>query len=165
MDIIKNKNLQLWFLFTLACKSAAAINGNLTQVYLTNDLAYPKEDLAMIKVCCMPVNLFVAVLAGHVTKNSAFTYELWALLSLVGICSYTVLFTLKTFPSKEKVSDWTHIHVIVVSAVYDLVLNFEFVTNFAIIMKIADRRISGMHITLLGVLSNMSEFVHKFYLF
>jgi hypothetical protein len=36
---------------------------------------------------------------------------------------------------------------------------------FAIMMKIADKRIAGMHITLLGVLSNMSEFVHKFYLF
>jgi hypothetical protein len=57
------------------------------------------------------------------------------------------------------------VHVIVVSAVYDLITNFEFATGFAIIMKIADKRIAGMHLTLLGVLSNMSEFVHKFYLF
>ena len=119
----------------------------------------------MIKVCCMPVNLVVAVLAGSMTKKNAFTYELLALISLVLVCSYTVLFTLGTFPAKEDQTYWTHIHVIAVTAVYDLVLNFEFVTNFAIIMKIADRRISGMHVTLLGVLSNMSEFVHKFYLF
>lgn len=53
----------------------------------------------------------------------------------------------------------------VVSVAYELVNNFEFATMFAIMMKIADKRIAGMHITLLGVLSNMSEFVHKFYLF
>jgi hypothetical protein len=66
-DIVKNKNLQLWFAFILACKSAAAINGNLTQVYLTNDLSYPKEDLAFIRLCCMPGSLIVAVLAGYLT--------------------------------------------------------------------------------------------------
>jgi len=68
---------------------------------LTNDLAYPKEDLAIIKVCCMPFALAVAVIAGSVTKENAFTAELYALVALTAICSYTVLFTLNTFPPKD----------------------------------------------------------------
>ena len=32
-------------------------------------------------------------------------------------------------------------------------------------MKIADKRISGVHITLLAVVNNLSSFVHKNYIF
>ena len=43
--------------------------------------------------------------------------------------------------------------------------NFEFVTAFAIMMKITDRRISGIHVTVLAAMYNFGEFIHKFYIF
>ena len=47
----------------------------------------------------------------------------------------------------------------------DLIQNFEFVTAFAIMMKITDRRISGIHVTALAAIYNFGEFMHKFYIF
>ena len=47
----------------------------------------------------------------------------------------------------------------------DLMQNFEFVTAFAIMMKITDRRISGIHVTVLAAMYNFGEFMHKFYIF
>ena len=56
-------------------------------------------------------------------------------------------------------------HVTVIAFFLDLLSNIEFVTNFSIIMQIADKRISAMHITLLAAMTNFGEFVHKFYVF
>lgn len=47
----------------------------------------------------------------------------------------------------------------------DLVSSFEFVSCYAIIMSITDKRVSGIHVTMLAALYNMSEFSHKFYIF
>ena len=43
--------------------------------------------------------------------------------------------------------------------------NLWFSTLFAIIFKITDKRIAGIHITLLASLTNFCQFVHKFYIF
>ena len=43
--------------------------------------------------------------------------------------------------------------------------NLWFVTLFAIIFKIVDKRITGIHITMLASLTNQCQFVHKFYIF
>lgn len=53
----------------------------------------------------------------------------------------------------------------VVALVTELVSNFEFVTSYALMIKITDKRISGIHVTLLAVLNNLASLVHKLYIF
>lgn len=52
-----------------------------------------------------------------------------------------------------------------VALLTELTGNFWFTTNFAIVMKIIDKRIAGIHITLLASLTNYVQFCHKFYIF
>ena len=47
----------------------------------------------------------------------------------------------------------------------DLVGSFEFVTAFGILMKYTDKRISGIHVTVLAAMYNLCEFLHKTYIF
>ena len=47
-DVICNRQLQIWFIYNFGCKAAMSINANVTSVYLTNDLGFPKETLSMI---------------------------------------------------------------------------------------------------------------------
>ena len=53
----------------------------------------------------------------------------------------------------------------VVTLIADLVSNFEFVTAFGILMKFTDKRISGIHVTVLAATYNLCEFLHKLYVF
>lgn len=43
--------------------------------------------------------------------------------------------------------------------------NLWFTTLFSIIFKITDKRIAGIHITMLASLTNQCQFIHKFYIF
>ena len=56
-------------------------------------------------------------------------------------------------------------HVSAVTLANDLIQNFWFVSSFAIITQIIDKRIAGIHITLLASLTNFCQFSHKFYIF
>ena len=47
-DVLKNNNIQTMILFTFLTKTCFAIYFNVGTVYLTNDLGFPKENLAMI---------------------------------------------------------------------------------------------------------------------
>ena len=78
---------------------------------------------------------------------------------------YSVLVLLGTFPAKDDMTIWTTVHVTVVTLVTDLVQNFEFVTAFGILLKFTDKRISGIHVTVLAALYNQCEFLHKLYIF
>ena len=49
--------------------------------------------------------------------------------------------------------------------VKELIDNFWFTTSFAVITKIVDKRVAGIHITLLASITNLSQFSHKFYIF
>jgi len=67
---------------------------------------------------------------------------------------YSVLVLLGTFPAKDDMTIWTTVHVTIVTLVTDLVQNFEFVTAFGILLKFTDKRISGIHVTVLAALYN-----------
>lgn len=47
----------------------------------------------------------------------------------------------------------------------ELSYNLWFNTLFVILFKITDKRITGIHITLLASLTNFCQFMHKFYIF
>ena len=47
-DVLKNPNLQLFFVFRCLMVGTLMLNSNLGQVYLTNDLKFPAEKLSLI---------------------------------------------------------------------------------------------------------------------
>jgi hypothetical protein len=113
----------------------------------------------------MPINILLAFLLGYLSSDKPFTYYFIGLVGLVISASYYVLVLLCNFPAKEDINQMTIIHVSVATLINDLICNFEFVTFCALSFKITDKRISAMHVTLLCVLNNMSQLVHKFYIF
>ena len=52
-----------------------------------------------------------------------------------------------------------------VTASFDLVSNFMFVTYYAMINKNADKRVAGVHYTIMASMSNFSSFIHKTYIY
>ena len=76
-----------------------------------------------------------------------------------------MLVLLATFPAKEDFTVWTTVHVTAVTLVADLMNEFEFVTAFGILLKYVDKRISGIHVTVLAAMYNMCQFLHKLYIF
>ena len=164
-DVFNNKSLQLWFLFNMFLKASGSIADNVAQVYLTNDLGFPSENLAIIKVVCTPFNILLAFLGGGLATEQPFLIQSYNLLAIILISNYTILYLLATFPSHNEQSDYTYFHVFGVIVINDLIRNFEFVTAFAILMKRTDKRVSGIHVTLLASIYNFAEFVHKFYIF
>jgi hypothetical protein len=57
------------------------------------------------------------------------------------------------------------IHMASVMLFNELLGNLWFTCANAICLVIADRRIAGMHVTLLTSITNQAQFAHKFYLF
>ena len=164
-DVLHNRNLQIWFIYNFSCKAANSINANVASVYLTNDLGFPKETLSMIQVVCTPLNIMFAVVSGYLASTKPFAIQSWTLLIGIIVNSYGVLVLLTTFPAQEDINMYTTIHVTIVTLIADLVANFEFVTAFGILMKYTDKRISGIHVTVLAAIYNLCEFLHKLYIF
>ncbi len=68
------------------------------------------------------------------------------------------------FPSGEH-TNWTVAHVAIVSLVTALASSCLDTSNFSLIFQICDKRVAGIYITLLAAITNMSSFIHKFYIF
>merc|ERR1712166_71988 len=62
-------------------------------------------------------------------------------------------------------SNWNLMHYTAVVVSVELCDVFWFTTVNAVIYKIVDKRIAGVHITLLASMTNWAQFLHKFYLF
>ena len=134
-------------------------------MYLTNDLEFPKETLAMIKVVGTPLNIMFAFVSGYLSSSKPFLMQSLCLLSLIGISFYLNNYLLYYFPDKENITETTVLHVSIVFFLQDMIQSFEFVTAFAILLKLTDKRISGIHVTVLAAVYNLCEFPHKFYIF
>ena len=106
-----------------------------------------------------------AVISGYLASTKPFAIQSWTLLIGMLVNSYGVLVLLRTFPPEGEITMYTTIHVTVVTLAADLVGNFEFVTAFGILMKYTDKRISGIHVTVLAAIYNLCEFLHKLYIF
>ena len=95
-----------------------------------------------------------AVVSGYMASGKPFKLQSWNLIVGMFVNCYSVLVLLSTFPKKEDMTIWTTVHVTVVTLVADLVQNFEFVCAFGILLKCTDKRISGIHVTVLAALYN-----------
>ena len=134
-------------------------------MYLTNDLGFPKETLSLIQVICTPLNILFAVVSGYLASSKPFVIHSTAIFIEMALNTYGVLVLLRTFPPAEEINFYTTAHVTILTLLNDLVSNFVFVTEFAILMKYTDKRISGIHVTVLAAMSNLSSFLHKTYIF
>mmetsp|Transcript_36919 Transcript_36919/g.48527 ORF Transcript_36919/g.48527 Transcript_36919/m.48527 type:complete len:174 (-) Transcript_36919:114-635(-) len=119
----------------------------------------------MIQLICTPLNIFFAFVSGYLASGKPFPLQSNNLLLGLLINTYSVLVLLATFPAKEDFTVWTTVHVTVVTLLTDLIGEFEFVTAFGILLKYTDKRISGIHVTVLAAMYNMSSFLHKLYIF
>lgn len=80
--------------------------------------------------------------------------------------SYSILVLLGNFPNQAELHTDMHVyHVAAVNLICDLADNIWFVVVFAIVSVIVDKRIAGIHITLLASLTNMAQFIHKSYIY
>ena len=135
----------MWFLFNVVANATQVYDWSMSEVYLTNDLKFPKENLGIVKVLCTPFNIALAVFSGYVTSKDPFRYLLYIQISLIVISSYQVLVVLYTFPETQ--SYLTYIHVIIVMVIKDLLSNLKFIVVGSIFISRADSRLAGFHVT------------------
>ena len=119
----------------------------------------------MIQVVCTPLNILLGGVAGYLASNKPFVIHSRALFIEMALNTYGVLVLLATFPPVEEITFYTTVHVTILTLLNELVSSFVFVTEFAILMANTDKRISALHVTVLGSMSNLSSFLHKTYIF
>lgn len=151
--------------YLAAAYSVFAIPQNLSQVYLTKELAFSRESVGVIKTILIPFNLFLPFVTSLFSQERPFA--LMVNMNIVGTIIYSYcMFALYTFPTEQEAqqSFWNLFHYAVCQIAQDLTGNLRFVTLFAILFKITDKRIAGIHITLMASLTNQCSFMHKFYI-
>mmetsp|Transcript_9132 Transcript_9132/g.25671 ORF Transcript_9132/g.25671 Transcript_9132/m.25671 type:complete len:478 (+) Transcript_9132:57-1490(+) len=166
-DILKNRNFIYFMVFLTLTFAANSIENNLSQVYLTSDLKFSKESLVSIKIVSVPLNFVATFISSSLSRERPFAMMTKiVLLNIVASC-YAIFAMLGTFPVEQadQQSRLNLAHVAFVTLFTELSGTLWFVTLFAIIFKIVDKKIAGMHITLLASLTNQCQFIHKFYLF
>ena len=153
--------------FLFGTCAAYSINGNTSSMYLTDELAFSKESLSLVKIVSAPSNIIVSFLSGWFSQKKPFRFLFWITVSMIITNSYAILIMLNYFPKdkEEQLSTMNIAHVTAVTLINDCLGNFWFVTAFAIVARIIDIRVAGIHITLLASLTNQASFVHKFYIF
>ena len=60
--------------------TSLSIYSNVSKVYLTNDLGFPKDDLALLQVVTIPTNMVFAVISGYLSRERPFYIMSWAIL-------------------------------------------------------------------------------------
>ena len=141
------------------------IYSNIGTVYLTNDLGYDKENIAFASVVTTPLNICFSLYVGYLASKSPIKCITYSLIFNILSSTYAVLYMFQYFPTKEEISNLTIVHVAFVNCMMSFNYNFGYVADFGMIMKVTDKRISGIHVTVLAAISNFSSFVHKFYIF
>ena len=72
IDILKKREIQVFFLFQLITCSANTINNTMAQVYLTDELKFPIGSLSQLKLVSTPANLLCSILSGYLTSLRPF---------------------------------------------------------------------------------------------
>ena len=164
-DLMMNKYIWTWWLFKAFCNSSAQVGGSVGSVYLTNDLGFNKEDLAFVSFITAPVGILISIVAGYLVNKRPIKNVYICLLFSFLFDAYYILYMLRTFPEKGNRTNWTIAHVATVSIISSFESSFAFVSSFAFIMRVTDKRISGIHVTMLAALANFTHDIHKFYIF
>jgi len=136
-------------------------------IYLTKELNFPKESLSFLSFISAPSSIIVSLLSSYVAKDKPFKVLTYMYLASIFINNYHIFVILRTFPTEleKQTSFWNLAHVASFNFLSDVLMSFRMVTFYSIVFKIADKRISGIHITLLASLSNMCFMGHKLYIY
>ena len=164
-DMATNKNTLTWFCFAAISGAASAIPNNIFEVYITNDLGMAKENLSLMRLLFTPLNIMLAFFSGYLTSKMPFRALRLAILFDMLLNAYGIFCIIGTFPEKDQITNATILNVSVFSLLMNLIQTFEMVSTFAFIMQITDKRISGIHVTFLACLTNLTSSVHKLYVF
>jgi hypothetical protein len=154
--MITNKNTVTWFIYAALAQAACSIPNNIFEVYVTNDLGLAKESLSFMKLWFTPLNILLAFFSSSLTAKMPFVAVRTALISEILLNAYGVFVIAGRFPAKENISSWDIMHVSAYMLGLNLLQTFSMVSTFAFFMKITDKRISGIHITFLACLFNMT---------
>jgi Na+/melibiose symporter-like transporter len=74
LDIMKNRNTIIFLGFMFVTCASYSIDQNMSPVYLTTDLKFPKESLSGIKIISAPANLICAVLSSYLSSEKPFRF-------------------------------------------------------------------------------------------
>lgn len=134
---------------------------------MTNELKFSRESLSLMKIVSAPANIICAIISSYLSSEKPFRFFYQITLVCMSLSCYNVLVLLRNFPKDpiEQQSPHNIMHVTTIVLLTELAQNFWFTTSFVIIAFIIDKRIAGIHITLLASITNLSQFTHKFYIF
>ena len=123
--------------------------------------------MTSIKLIATPLNLVCSVLSGYFAGGKPFTFFYYITVVSLILASYSILVNIRFFPTDpaEQQSTFNLVHYATNVIVNELADVFWFTTSNAVVYKMVDKRIMGIHITLLTSMTNWAQFVHKFYLF
>lgn len=101
------------------------------------------------------------------TKQNVFANIWYVVVLNITVASYGVLVLFATMPAGHEAQNTVEVyaHVFMVSFLMDLLGEFEFTMVVGVLFARTDKRVSAVHVTILGALLNMTSFLHKTYIF
>ena len=120
-----------------------------------------------MKIISAPANIICAFLSSYLSASKPFKFLFQITVVCIVFNSYSIFVLIGTFPKEEssQQSFYNILHVGIFQLMNELAGNIWFVSSYAIICQIIDKRLAGIHITLLASITNLSQFMHKFYIF
>lgn len=160
VEMVQNRNLLEFVAFTIISSAGSAIPRNIFEVYLTNDLGMPTESLNLMSVFFTPMNIVLAFTSSFFVAQMPFRALRLAYLVEIIVSVYAVFVIAGMFPEKEQITSYTILHVGCYFLIRDLLSTFQQVTTFAFILSVADKRISGIHVTFMACMTNLTYLFH-----
>ena len=155
---MSNENLKIYILFLITTCACYSIDGNVSQVYMTNELKFSRESLSLMKIVSAPANIICAIVSSYLSSERPFAFFYKITIVCMCLSCYSILVLLRNFPTDpiEQQAPQNIMHVTAVVLLTELAQNFWFTTSFVIIAFVIDKRIAGIHITLLASITNLS---------
>lgn len=107
-----------------------------------------------MKLLFTPLNIMLAFFSSSLTAKVPFVAVRTSYIIEILLNAYGIFFIAGRFPAKEDINNGTIMHVSVYLLGLNLIQTFNMVSTFAFLMKITDKRISGIHVTFLACMYN-----------
>lgn len=97
-DLLTNPNTIRWFSYMTLANCVSAISNSIFEVYLTNELGMPKENLSMMKVLFTPLNILLAFFSSYFAAKTPFYGVRLANIAEIFLYTYGIFVILGCFP-------------------------------------------------------------------
>jgi len=165
VDLFKKKPLQLLMGMLFFVRGVNILWFTVGEVYLTNDLHLPKDYIASFKLLAVPFGTLSTIYLGKVIQVDPYKALMYTMYLMIAFVSYVVFYFCATFPKDETPSLQTIIHACVMIILTEVLKTANLTAFFAVIFKVADKRMAAFHVTLLAALYNLSYTLHKLYIY